>query len=419
MVTFPFPIRLAVSLSAIVLAPLTLTGHLAADDDALRREVLALNNLTGTDPINAKIEALAKDKDHAQKLLEVAGKMVKEKDQPFNYNALYILARTAQEFNDLAGSEVFYRLAVDHALKLQSGQKMAQSFGGLIDLYYEHKKYDETVKICREFLEIQGSDAVNRLKPAVMERMIQSLTRQKKFDQALKFADNLVQAEAQVDANGWLFLQLKGWVQREADQTDEAIKTYETVLERIGKDKNLGDEERAGYAERARYLLSGLYIDANQVDRAAEHLQALLKAHPDNPTYNNDLGYIWADHDMNLEEAEKLIRKALDEDRKLRQKAKVPPEEDKDNPAYLDSLGWVLFKQKKYAEAKKYLLEAVKDKEGQHIEILGHLGDVHLALKERDEAIKVYKKALEVAGDNKREQARKAEVEKKLKALEQ
>lgn len=419
MVTFSFPSRLAVSLSAILLAALTLTGHLAADDDALRREVLALNNLTGTDPINAKIEALVKDKDRTQKLLEVAGKMVKEKDQPFNYNALYILARTAQEFNDLAGSEAFYRLAVDHALKLQSGQKMAQSFGGLIDLYYAHKKYDETVKICREFLEIQGNDAVNRLKPAVMERMIQSLARQKKFDQALKFADNLVQAEAQVDANGWLFLQLKGWVQREADQIDEAIKTYETVLERIGKDKNLGDEERAGYADRARYLLSGLYIDANKVDRAAEHLQALLKTDPDNPTYNNDLGYIWADHDMNLEEAEKLIRKALDEDRKRRQKAKVPPEEDKDNPAYLDSLGWVLFKQKKYAEAKKYLLEAVKEEEGQHIEILGHLGDVHLALKEKEEAIKVYKKALEVAGDNKREQARKAEVEKKLKALEQ
>ena len=46
-----------------------------------------------------------------------------------------------------------------------------------------------------------------------------------------------------------------------------------------------------------------------------EELQTLLKKKPNNPTYNNDLGYIWADHDMNLEESEKLIRKAIEEER--------------------------------------------------------------------------------------------------------
>ena len=69
-----------------------------------------------------------------------------------------------------------------------------------------------------------------------------------------------------------------------------------------------------------------VYLDLNQVDKSAEQLKILLDKEPDNPTYNNDLGYIWADHDMNLEEAEKLIRKALDEDRKRRKKEKT--EED-------------------------------------------------------------------------------------------
>src|SRR5262249_27969744 len=77
---------------------------------------------------------------------------------------------------------------------------------------------------------------------------------------------------------------------------------------------------------------------------------------------------------------------------------------------------WVLFKQKKYEEAKKYLLEAVKQEEGQHAEILDHLGDVYLALGEKAEAIAAWKKAIEAARDTKREQARKEEVEKKLKA---
>ena len=96
-------------------------------------------------------------------------------------------------------------------------------------------------------------------------------------------------------------------------------------------------------------------------------------------SFLNDLGFIWADHDMKFDEAEKLIRKAIDKDREQRKKIEdLPKDEDVDNPAYLDSLGWVLFKKKDFKEAKKYLLQAVQDKEGQHIEILDHLADTHL-----------------------------------------
>src|SRR5207245_655211 len=126
-----------------------------------------------------------------------------------------------------------------------------------------------------------------------------------------------------------------------------------------------------------------------------EHLQTLLKKNDNNPTYNNDLGFIWADHDMNLDEAEKLIRKAIVEEKKLRKKAGVPMAEDKDNAAYLDSLGWVLFKKKKFKEALEPLLEAVKQEEGQHLEIYDHLGDVYIALEQTDKAIAAWKKGLE------------------------
>jgi uncharacterized protein HemY len=156
----------------------------------------------------------------------------------------------------------------------------------------------------------------------------------------------------------------------------------------------------------------------NRVDKAGVELQFLLKERPDDPTYNNDLGYIWADHDMNLDQAETMIRKAIAEDRKQRQKLAKDgdkTEADKVNAAYLDSLGWVLFKQKKYQEAKPVLEQAVQDKEGQHVEIFDHLGEVHLALGERADAIAAWKKGIEVAGPTKREQERKADLQKKLK----
>jgi len=76
----------------------------------------------------------------------------------------------------------------------------------------------------------------------------------------------------------------------------------------------------------------------------------------------------------------------------------------------------VLFKLKNYPDAKKYLLEAVKDKEGQHIEILDHLGDVYMALGDKAEAVNSWKKGLALETKSKREKERKSQVEKKLKA---
>jgi len=79
-------------------------------------------------------------------------------------------------------------------------------------------------------------------------------------------------------------------------------------------------------------------------------------------------------------------------------------------------LGWVLFKKKNYKEAKKFLLDAVQDPDGQHIEIMDHLADVQLALGEKADAVATWKKALKVETNSLREKQKRVEVEKKLKA---
>jgi len=393
----------------------------ATDDDAQRARIQELNQLTGADTLDGAIKQLTEDAAGTKKLLALAVPMTKDKKKPLSYNAAYVLARAAQDLKEIDASEALYRYGADEALRLRSGQKMAQTFGGLIDLYYENRKFDKTEQLCKEFLEIEGNETVEQLKLPVMERMIQALARQKKFEQALKTVNNLVEREGE---DGWWALQLKGWVLREAEKNDEAAKAIEKVLERLNADKTLPKERKARYVERNRYFLSSVYIDLKDVNKAAEQLKALLEMKPDDPTYNNDLGYIWADHDMNLDEAEKLIRKALNEDRK--QRKAVPdlrPEDDKDNAAYLDSLGWVLYKKKNYKEAREWLEQAVKDKEGQHIEIYDHLGDVYKALGMKDEAIATWKKGIEsvekkpadAPPPSKRELERKAAVEKKIK----
>jgi tetratricopeptide (TPR) repeat protein len=322
------------------------------------------------------------------------------------------------------------------AAKFESFRKILESYVGLIELLYENQKYEESARICRELLELKIGDGKKRqylllvsgrfgepefeeldafdigkrLRPFVHRLLIQAISKQGKFDQALKLAENLVKAK-----DHWEQRQLKAWVLREAGRFDDAAKAYEEVIDQVGKDKELESEDRDAYVKRYQYILSNVYVDLNRIDRAADLLKGLLAKEPNDPGYNNDLGYIWADHDMNLAESEKLIRKALELDQQRRKaNPKLDPKDDHDNGAYLDSLGWVLFKQKKYQEAKVVMLKAVEDKGSQHIEIYEHLGDVLQALGERRAAAEAYRKGVEVAGDTRREQQRKVEVEKKL-----
>lgn len=408
-------------------------GRLPADDKAkpatevspdadkdLRKRALELNNITGTSPVKGEIMDLVKDEKKTRLLLAAAVRMTKEKNQPFNVNATYILASAAHLLKDVDTATTFYRLNIDQAVQMNSDQRKIQAYGGLIQLLFNNQKYADCEKVCKEVLDLEG-DELDRVKPQVLRRLILVLAREEHFEKADKLVDDLLKAGKPEGWTYWFNLELKGDLLREENKPAESAKVYEDVLSKVKGDEEAAKEnkkEQEEYVRELKYKLSGVYVDANQVDKAATHLTELLNEEPDNPTFNNDLGYIWADHDKNLEQSEKLIRKALDEDRKQRHKASpdLKPEDDKDNAAFLDSLGWVLFKQKKYKEAKPELMKAVEAEEGKHIEIYDHLGDVCLALGEKDAAVDAWKKGIAVAGKSHREQQRKAEVEKKLKA---
>jgi tetratricopeptide (TPR) repeat protein len=389
-------------------------------DDAIREKALALNKITGTKAMDGRLrELVKKDVDETKKLLTIAVKMSKEKPQPFNYNAMIILAKVAHNLKQNEQAEAFYKIGVDEALKVQSANKITQMYDGLIDLYFETKNYDDAIKKCKEFLEIKserGGD-LDKLRPFIMERLIQATARKGLIDEAMRLAENLVELEGD---EGWYFLRLKGEVQREAGKYEDAAKTFQEAIKRVGKNEDLDKMQRERYLKSLRYSLSGLYIDANDVDKAAEQMKALLKDDPDNPVFLNDLGFIWADHDKNIDESEKMIRKAIEEERKKRKaREDLEKEDDHDNAAYLDSLGWVLYKKKQYAEAKKELLEAIKYEEGKHIEIYDHLAEVHMALGETAAAVKAWEVALKLDNISKRDKERREAIEKKLKKAQE
>lgn len=128
-----------------------------------------------------------------------------------------------------------------------------------------------------------------------------------------------------------------------------------------------------------RYTRGMLYAEQGRIEAMERDLRELLKYDPQNANALNALGYTLADQTDRYEEALNLIEQAL----------ALEPEQ----PAILDSMGWVLYKMGRPEEALPYLEDAMAAYPDQ--EIAAHLGEVLWVLGERDRAREVWQEGLE------------------------
>jgi tetratricopeptide (TPR) repeat protein len=129
-------------------------------------------------------------------------------------------------------------------------------------------------------------------------------------------------------------------------------------------------------------LLYARALMAEKVDRidiTEADLLKLLSAQPENANALNALGYTLADRTERLEEARDYIKRA----------AELVP----DDPAILDSLGWVSYRLGNMQDALKWLSMAFERLED--AEIAAHYGEVLWVNNQKDEAEKVWKIGLE------------------------
>jgi tetratricopeptide (TPR) repeat protein len=129
--------------------------------------------------------------------------------------------------------------------------------------------------------------------------------------------------------------------------------------------------------------------EAGHVGESVQALQHLLAARPDDPTLMNALGFTLADHDMDLPHAESLIRRAL---------TLMP-----DNPAVLDSMGWVRFRRGDAAGAVPPLERAYDI--SHDADIAAHWGEALWVAGRHEDARKVWAEALARNPDSKSLQA--------------
>jgi len=127
-------------------------------------------------------------------------------------------------------------------------------------------------------------------------------------------------------------------------------------------------------------FLKAVYLEKLQdISQCIKYMYKILELNPKHAQAMNFIGYLLADKEENLIEARQLIEKAL----------KIEPK----NGYYLDSLGWVSFKEGKYQQALKQLEKALKYKPNEPI-IYEHMGDIYRKIENNKKSKIFYKKSI-------------------------
>jgi tetratricopeptide (TPR) repeat protein len=305
-----------------------------------------------------------------------------------------MLGGIAERAGQLGDAELLLRAALAGAGTYQEGSV----YRALLHVLWSQRERQKVIALCEDGLKRANATSVVLLNAHLAEAKAQLGD----IDAALAAADLAIR---QADSGNKLAMRLlRVYVLLFAERYDPAEAECFQLLQEFTETDDVA---------RIRRRLSHVYSARRQFDRAEEQLRMVLELDPTDAVAHNDLGYQLADLNRKLDEAERLIRRALE----LDHLQKVDQLEDAgESAAYLDSLGWVLFKQKKYKEALDPLKKAAADEdEGNHLEIWDHLADCYMALGQTKDAVAAWEKGLKMEDISKRDGERRRKVSEKLK----
>jgi tetratricopeptide (TPR) repeat protein len=169
---------------------------------------------------------------------------------------------------------------------------------------------------------------------------------------------------------------------RETKHPEQAIGLFEEAL-------------HEGEAADSEVVNARFYFDygaaaeqAGLYDKAADLLRKSISLDSANAAdAYNYLGYMWAQQNTHLDEAEEMIKRAL--------------QNDPNNGAFLDSLGWVKFRKGKFDQALADLLRAAQNMSRDDAVVFEHIGDTYMKLNKGPQALETWQKAAALDPQNK------------------
>jgi len=353
----------------------------------------------------AELEESRRHFDEARRAWE--GLVRQDSDDP---DALLALGRLSLRAGDAAGARAFFDQAV-HLSPDDAASRVRVAFAWL------------DARRPAEALAVADAGLRGRADPRLLYVRGLALREERRWDEAAASFGAVASGDSEVDLAA---LAARVSVLAQAGRASEALALLAPALAQSPRDLRLITArayvlEKAGRsaeavtwltqalavqprAERLRFSLGVAQERAGDRAGAIRTMQSILEGAPDDAEAMNFVGYSWAEKGERLDEAEKLVRRAVD----------LEP----DNGSYLDSLGWILF-QRGDLQGAISTLERAEALTGPEPTILEHLGDAYRRSGREADATRAWRRALQALDEGAEPDlpGQRAGIEKKLRDL--
>src|SRR5437667_19123 len=312
---------------------------------------------------------------------------------------LDLLGDAYTQTHELAKAEAAYRQAVDLDPSEPSHQR------GLGQTLLAEEKYSEALKVYQKLSDVMPDDSDVYLRIAQIYRELHQLDKaEANLVKARQYAPGslevmyneamLYQAQGRYeDAIRVLsnaVTDIKGQSPTQPSRRRSLAILYQQLGQLYERGRRYKEAEDAAHAaemlpgqprenEMVWFLLGAIYERQKFFDKAEEQFKKVLSVNPKNAPVLNYYGYMLGDLGIRLDEAEALVQQAL--------------KEDPFNGAYLDSLGWIYFKESKFGPSESTLRKAV-ERERHDATIHSHPGDLYAKTGRGDLAAAEWEKSL-------------------------
>jgi tetratricopeptide (TPR) repeat protein len=277
---------------------------------------------------------------------------------PEDAELLYTLGLLSLESQRLDDAEKYMRMLV----RLDKREGEAQYYLGRI--YENRKQFDQAIEWYEKV-------HIGEYKLDARLRITELLGVSGRTDEAIEHLDAMLKGSQSDGALVRIYI-IKGELLRGARRYEDSMEVFNTGLDIVPGNTDLL-YARALVAEKL-----------GNIELLEQDIKAILKTQPNNAHALNALGFTLADQTERYEEAYGYLQRAI----------QIMP----DDPAIIDSLGWVQYRMGNISEATRLLRKALSRFDDS--EIAAHLGEVLWVSGNQDEARNIWQKALKKSPDD-------------------
>lgn len=190
----------------------------------------------------------------------------------------------------------------------------------------------------------------------------------------------LCQAARQYNPDEMAFYYYQGMAYYKKNEDDKALSAFQTGISVIN------EKSDPGIVSDFYAVMGDLLFQKGRENEAFAAYDSCLQWKEDNIGCLNNYAYYLSELNRDLDRAEKMSFKTI----------KAEPK----NATYLDTYAWILFLQKRYAEAKIYIDQALQNDTDGNSVITEHAGDIYFENNDVKSAVEYWEKAAASAPNN-------------------